>query len=264
MYRLMRFGPFAIGLLLAQAGCMTTHSSRLTWVRGGIERGPLDEKNISLIFTGGSFAEGGAHILDVLKRHDIKGSFFFTGDFFRTMEFDPTIRRIVREGHYLGIHSDKHLLYCPWEDVNKTLVTKEQFAQDIRDCQKELERYGVDPQKNRYWIPPYELYNDEIAKWSDGMGLVLFNFSPGSYSNADYTGEADSNYRSSDFIYQKILEKEEKDPHGLNGFSLLIHIGAGLGRRDKFFIRLDPLLKDLEKRGYKFVRVDEMLKPYVK
>ncbi|OQB23055.1 MAG: Peptidoglycan-N-acetylmuramic acid deacetylase PdaA precursor [candidate division BRC1 bacterium ADurb.Bin183] len=255
----------ALGLLFSETGCASLlGGGKLTWVRGGIERGPTDEKKISLVFTGGSFGEGGEHILNVLKKHGIKGSFFFTGDFFRMREFDPIIRRIVNEGHYLGTHSDKHPLYCPWEDVNKTLVTKEEFTEDVKSSFKYLEKYGVNPKVNKYWIPPYEWYNEDISRWSNEMGLVLFNYSPGSYSNADYTGEEDSNFRSSDFIYGKILEKEEKDPNGLNGFFLLIHIGAGPGRKDKFFVRLDALLKELEKRGYSFIRVDEMIAPHIK
>ncbi len=255
-------GVWSFGLALLLAPAMgKAPGGGLTIVRGGIERGPTGEKKIALEFTGGSFAEGGSHILDVLKKHKIHASFFFTGDFFRTPKFAPLIKHIVKEGHYLGIHSDKHLLYCPWDNGDKTLVSKEAFVKDVKAALKELGRFGVSPKKNRYWIPPYEWYNEDIAKWSDELGLILINYTPGSYSNADYTGEADKNFRSSNFIYKKILEKEKTDPNGLNGFLLLMHIGAGPGRKDKFFLRLDALLTELEKRGYRFVRVDELLDP---
>ena len=268
MINFWKMSPLALsalsGLLLFQSGCATPGGDpgRLTWVRGCIERGPLDEKKIALEFTGGSFGEGGDLILDVLEKHNIKAAFFFTGDFFRIKEFEPVIKKIVAGGHYLGIHSDTHPLYCPWDNRDKTLVTREEFNADIRASLKHLERFGVDPGKNIYWIPPYEWYNEDISRWSDELGLILINYSPGSYSNADYTGEADKNFRSSDFIYQKILEKEETDPNGLNGFFLLMHIGAGPGRKDKFFTRLDALLTELESRGYGFVRVDKMLDPF--
>ncbi len=57
---------------------------------------------------------------------------------------------------------------------------------------------------------------------------------------------------------QNILAYEQKDPHGLNGFLLLLHLGSQ--RQDKMHVRLDPLLDQLAARGYSFVRVDEMLR----
>jgi endoglucanase len=121
-------------------------------------------------------------------------------------------------------------------------------------------RHGVPRGGVKYWNPPYQWYNDEIARWSREMGLVVVNFSPGTRSNADYTEDAAPNYVSSDAIAESILRREQEDPHGLNGFLLLLHIGVGPGRTDTFHTRLDALLGDLSRRGYAFVRVDEMLR----
>jgi hypothetical protein len=38
-----------------------------------------------------------------------------------------------------------------------------------------------------------------------------------------------------------------------------MHIGAGPGRRDKFFHKLPALLNWLKLKGYKPVRIDELL-----
>ena len=108
-------------------------------------------------------------------------------------------------------------------------------------------------------MPAYEHYNPEIAAWSAGMGLRLINFTPGTRSNADYTGEADANFVASETIVTNILDRERADPDGLNGFLLLLHIGAGPGRRDKMHDRLGGLLDELKSRGYAFVRVDTLL-----
>ena len=91
------------------------------------------------------------------------------------------------------------------------------------------------------------------------MGLTLIDFTHGTRANADYTGEADKNFVSSQTIFDSIVQREREDPHGLNGFILLLHIGSGPGRTDKFSSRFGELLDLLAGKGYQFVRVDELL-----
>jgi peptidoglycan/xylan/chitin deacetylase (PgdA/CDA1 family) len=226
---------------------------------GGIVRGPTSSRRLALAFTGHSYAEGGETILNELARHKAKGSFFFTGEFLTNANFRPLVRRIVVEGHYLGPHSDTHVLYCPWEGPKKTLVSHAEFQADLESNLKKIEGFGVRRSQVRYFLPPYEHYNQEIVDWSKAMGLTLLNFTPGTRSNADYTGEADSNFVSSQTIFDSILRKEKQDPHGLNGFILLLHIGSGPGRADKFHERFRAMLDYLAVKGYGFVRVDELL-----
>jgi peptidoglycan/xylan/chitin deacetylase (PgdA/CDA1 family) len=226
---------------------------------GGIIRGPRDEKKIALVFTGHGFAEGGEAILEGFAKHNGKGSFFFTGGFLANTNFNSLVRRIVKEGHYLGPHSDKHVLYCPWDGPKKTLVTRGEFESDLESNLKKIEGFGVKRPQIGYFLPPYEHYNAEIVDWASGMGLRLVNFTPGTRSNADYTGEADKNFVSSRTIFDSIVGKERQDPNGLNGFLLLLHIGSGPGRADKFHLRFGELLDYLAGKGYRFVRVDELL-----
>jgi peptidoglycan/xylan/chitin deacetylase (PgdA/CDA1 family) len=228
-------------------------------VEGGLVRGSRREKVIALEFTGHEFAEGGSVILDALARHRARASFFLTGDFLRREAFAPIIRRLVADGHYLGAHSDKHLLYCAWESRATTLVTRGAFRRDVEDNLREIARFGVPRGKARYWLPAYEWYNAEIAGWSADLGLTLVNFTPGTRSNADYTGERDQNFVSTQAILDSILARDERGPDGLNGFLLLLHIGAGPGRQDKLHARIGELLDTLAGRGYRFVRVDDLL-----
>jgi len=227
---------------------------------GGIVRGSASARRVALVFTGHKFAEGGETILDELARHKAKGSFFLTGDFLANTNFAPLIQRIVKEGHYLGPHSDKHLLYCPWDGPKKTLVTHEQFRADLEHNLHKIEQFGVRRAQIRYFLPPYEHYNQEIAGWAREMNLTLVNYTPGTRSNADYAGEADKNFVSSKVIFDSIVAKERQDPDGLNGFLLLLHLGAGPGRVDKFHNRFGELLDYLAGKGYQCVRVDELLK----
>jgi peptidoglycan/xylan/chitin deacetylase (PgdA/CDA1 family) len=227
---------------------------------GGIIRGSTAERRIALEFTGHQFAEGGTVILDELARRGAHASFFLTGEFLRTPAFAPLVRRIIDEGHYLGPHSDKHLLYCEWDRRDKTLLTQRAFERDIEDNLRAIESFGVPRAAVRHWVPAYEWYNAEIAAWSARLGLTLVNFTPGTRSTADYTGEADRNFVPSRQIVASILAREQEDPQGLRGYLLLLHIGAGPGRTDKMHSRLGELLDALAGRGYTFVRVDDLLR----
>lgn len=255
----------ALGVLLAAAGCRGGASAAadpcrvFTCDHDGVIRGDTAARRLALIFTGGSFADGGPAIRETLRRTGVRAGFFFTGDFYRAPEFADLIRGLAADGHYLGPHSDKHLLYCPWEDREKTLVGRDEFRADLEANFREMERFGVRRQPGHLFIPPYEWYNRDIAAWTREMDLRLFNFTPGTSSNADYTTPSMPEYLDTRTIYDRILAYEEKDPRGLNGFILLIHIGTDPERTDKLYARLGDLLAELKKRGYAFARIDELL-----
>jgi peptidoglycan/xylan/chitin deacetylase (PgdA/CDA1 family) len=227
---------------------------------GGILRGPKDRHAIALAFTAHEFWEGATTILDALASHRAKASFFVTGDFLEMPQVAALIRRIIKDEHYLGPHSDRHLLYCAWDTDKRTLVSREAFRQDLDANLKKIERFGVSRQQVRYFVPPYEHYNLEIARWSKEMGLSLVNPTPGLLAPADYTAEGDPNFVSSQRIFDSITVKRRNDPNGLNGAVLLMHLGAGAKRKDKLHNRLSELLDNLSQKGYRFVRVDELLK----
>ncbi|MBP7933226.1 MAG: polysaccharide deacetylase family protein [Phycisphaerae bacterium] len=230
-----------------------------SYEHGGIVRGPTDRKRLALVFTGGQHGEGAEAILDALKHRGRKASFFVTGDFIRIEAHRPILRRMVAEGHYLGPHSDSHPLYCAWENRGKTLVTEAFFRADLDKNLEDLARYGPGRGQMRFFIPPYEWYNSDISTWATAMGIVLFNFTPGTRSNADYVPDRDPRFVSSRKLYESILAYEAGHADGLNGFLLLLHLGAGPGRTDKMHGYVAPLLDELAKRGYELVRVDELL-----
>jgi len=233
--------------------------NRYTFDHGAVTRGPRDAKILSLIFTGGGFGEGASVVLDSLEKHNIKGSFYLTGDFIRNPENYNVILRMVAEGHIVGPHSNNHLLYCPWDDRAKTLVTRDTFLNDLAENTEELKAFGVSDEAQRWWIPPYEWYNEEISQWAREAGRPIFNFTPGTLSHADYTEDDAPNYRSNEVIWDSIINGEAEEPSHLNGFILLMHLGAGEGRTEKFFNRLDALILWLKGRGYQFVTIPELL-----
>ena len=247
----------AMSRLPDQASKMAT--AKFTLDHGAIMRGNKDRRKLALVFTGDEFAEGAGTIANTLAKRGVKASFFFTGRFYRNPEFASVIERLKRDGHYLGAHSDQHLLYADWNNRSKTLVTKEQFETDLANNYAAMATFGIKEGSAKYFLPPFEWYNDEIAQWTKGRSLQLVNFTPGTRSNADYTTPDDKNYTSSDEIFAKIKEYEGKNPTGLNGFILLTHIGAGPKRTDKFFDRLDSLIVWLRSKNYEMVRIDNLL-----
>ena len=233
---------------------------KFSYDQGAIVRGNLSKKNIALVFTADEFGDGGKIILNTLQKQKVKASFFFTGRFYRNPLYKNVITQLKQQEHYLGPHSDQHLLYCDWTKRDSLLVTKEQFTKDLNACLHSIEKYGIKNSAIKYFIPPYEWYNDSIATWTKQMGIQLINYSPGTKSNADYTTPDMKNYRSSNEIYQSILDKEKQDTNGLNGFILLIHFGTDPGRTDKLYNRLGELLTVLKQKGYSFKTIGELLK----
>ena len=136
------------------------------------------------------------------------------------------------------------------------MVTKKEFKEDLQQNLNAMKKAGVTNAK--YFLPPYEWFNDSVAYWSKEMNLQLINFTPGTKSNADYTFPELNNYKNSNEIYNSIIEFEQQ--RGLNGFILLVHIGTDPKRKDKFYDRLNELIITLKQKGYSFKRVDEMLR----
>jgi endoglucanase len=239
---------------------MSDDRTSFTYDRGCIIRGPRDRKLIALEFTGGSFADGGTTILAELRKRDIRASFFFIGDFYREPGFQALIETIRDDGHYLGPHSDQHLLYASWENPPKLLVSRTEFDSDLAANLAEIERFGIPAGKARFFIPPYEHFTPEISEWTRMRGMQLINYTPGARSHADYMEDDDRNYINSAEMVKTVYAKEQSDPDGLNGYLLLMHIGAGPRRtRDHLYNHLGEMLDELKRRGYGFVRVDELL-----
>ncbi len=246
---------------LALATLTSAQPDRFQRAEGGIVRGSTESRQLALVFTGHEFAEGASTILDELARRRVRASFFLTGAFLRDPGKAPLVRRMVRDGHYVGPHSDAHLLYAPWAGPKVTLVSRDTFTTDLGRNLEALKPFGVSRADARFFLPSYEWYTEEIVEWTRASGLTLVCHTPGTRSNADYTEEGTPQFVATDAIFDSILTREREDPHGLNGFMLLLHAGAGPRRADKFHRRFGELLDALARRGYAFVRVDQLLNP---
>lgn len=230
-----------------------------TYDHGGITRGDRSRRALAIVFTADEYGESTRHILDVLARARQHASFFLTGNYVRARQYRPLIRRMVREGHYVGPHSDTHPLYCPWDNRRQSLVTPAFFEADLRSNVAALRRLGaLAKDQPVYFIPPYEWFNAEQAAWARAMGVQIINFTPGIGSNRDWAPESHPTFRPSQQIYDDILAYERREQAGLNGALLLLHLGSQ--RQDKMPRLLEPLISELIARGYTLQRVDELLR----
>ncbi|MEN8122867.1 MAG: polysaccharide deacetylase family protein [Bacteroidota bacterium] len=261
-----KFSLFVFSILLVFPTCkQTTYlinnpNKHVEYEMGAIVRGDTLKRSLSLVFTGDEYADGAEHISEVLKMQQIKAAFFFTGNFYRNTEFEDDIKKLIADGHYLGAHSDRHLLYCDWKKRDSLLLSRKEFIKDLGNNYLEMKKFGIDKEDAPYFLPPYEWYNDSISSWTSGFGLQTINFSKGTRSHADYTTPKMSNYLSSEKIYQSIVDYEAKNLNGLNGFILLIHIGTDPDRKDKFYYRIEELIIYLKNKGYQFRTLKELLK----
>lgn len=230
---------FFINLSLSAQGKIDTY--------GALVRSDTLEKKIYLCFTGHDYYDGFEHVLTVLREHNIQASFFLTGDFVR--EHKALVQRISKSGHYVGAHSDKHLLYNDWSERDSLLHSTEEIYADILNNLRALNALEIYP---NYFMPPFEWYNKEIVDIASQLNQITVNFSYGTHSNADYTTPDMTNYIASDDIMKSILTYEEL--HGMNGFHLLIHPGVSLKRKDKLYLQLDFLISRFFEKNYQFAR----------
>ena len=219
---------------------------------GATVRINTNRKVVYLIFSADDTFEGAQSILQTLDQNSVKASFFLTGNCLREEKFKPVIREIIRKGHYVGGHSDNHLLYAPWDNRQQSLVTPDSLIADFRKNMAELEKYGIDMEQVHYFLPPYEYYNKEHVRLIESLGQTVINFTSGLRTSADYTTPDMPNYRSSQELIDQLFAFEKE--HGLNGSIILIHPGTQESRTDKLYLRLDEIIKRLKNESYNLER----------
>ncbi|MBQ0025135.1 MAG: glycoside hydrolase family 9 protein [Bacteroidales bacterium] len=223
---------------------------------GAIVRINPDSKKIYLCFTADYNFNGAETILNTLAKNKIKGNFFLTGNCLRSEEQKAVIDRIVAEGHYLGGHSDKHVLYADWGPKRPSLMSADSIICDLKANYEALAKFGITPDKAQWYLPPYEHYNSESVTVLNNMGIKVVNYTPGIGTPADYTTPDMKNYRDAQTLIDGLYKFEKAE--GLGGALLLIHPGIVSARPDseRLYNRLGEIVKYLKKKGYTFERLD--------
>ncbi len=219
---------------------------------GAIIRRDPAQKEIYLLFAADEYGEGFPFILKTLAKHKVKASFFLTGKFLENKQFSKIPGQLIKQGHYVGPHSDSHLLYNDWTKRDSTLVDREAFMNDVTNNYKKLYAHGVKASENRFFLPPFEWYNGSVCQWASELGITTIGLTPGVGTNADYTIPSMANYKTSEQLLERLFQFEASHPNGLNGALVLIHPGTHLDREDKFYRSLDEVISKLKSKGYWF------------
>ena len=222
---------------------------------GTIVRVNPDKKVVYLCFTADENFNGAEKILQTLKKRKVKGNFFLTGNCLRYKPNQDVVRRIVDEGHYVGGHSDKHVLYCDWGAERPNLMSADSIISDLKANYAELAKFGVNREDARWFLPPYEHYNAFSVGILESMGVRVVNYTPGIGTPADYTTPDMPNYKKAQTLIDGLWKFEKEK--GLDGALLLIHPGIHPDRPDseRLYNRLDEIIRYLKKKGYRFDRL---------
>ena len=244
--------------LIAYASSLEARGRALRTVKdkyGTIVRVNPDQKVVYLCFTADERFNGAETILKTLKKQKVKGNFFLTGNCLRNAPNQDVIRRIVAEGHYVGGHSDRHVLYADWNAERTPLMSADSIISDLRANYAELEKAGVTREEARWFLPPYEHYNAASVNILRGMGVQVVNYTPGIGTPADYTTPDMKNYRKAQPLIDGLWKFEREE--GLSGALVLIHPGIEDSRpeKERLYNRLDEIIRYLKKNGYRFDRL---------
>jgi peptidoglycan/xylan/chitin deacetylase (PgdA/CDA1 family) len=137
-------GLCVTALLLAPAvfygGPWILRQVRMNRIRGVVTR----ERLLILTYDDGPSEELTPRLLDLLSRRRARATFFMQGS--TANRFPEIVDRIVREGHAVGCHSDRHL--------NAWAASSAAAVADIDDGYSNLSR----------WIPPDAVFRPPYGK----------------------------------------------------------------------------------------------------
>lgn len=202
-----------------------------------------DEKICYLTFDDGPDAENTAKILDVLKKYDAKATFFVIYRDYK--EERELYKRIVAEGHTIGIHTASH-------NYNKIYASVDAYLDDFRRCSKQVEdTTGVKPEIFRFPGGSVNSYNGAIYQ------EIIAEMTRRGYTYYDWnvsSGDAGSSYVSSMKITNTVLTSMQDRP----GRVVLMHDGIGHAATAD---ALEGIIKGLLERGYKLEALTKEVKP---
>lgn len=188
-----------------------------------------DEPKIALTFDAAWGNEDTKQIMEILKKHDVKVTFFMTGGWVESYPDD--VKMILAEGHDLGNHSQNHKNMSQLSDAEK-----ESELMTVHDKVKELTGYDM-----FLFRPPYGDYDSAVIKVAKKCGYYAIQWDVDSLDWKDY---------GVDSIIKTVTEHK----HLGNGSIILCHNGAKYTAQ-----ALDTMITTLKDKGFTFVPLSELI-----
>lgn len=198
---------------------------------GAVYMGDPQEKVLYLTFDAGYENGCTEKILDTLKQHNVKATFFLVGDY---LERNPDlVRRMAAEGHIVGNHTMNH------PNMSK-LQDRDTFAQELEEMARLYQSITGQPLCKLY-RPPQGIYSEENLRMAQELGYHTVFWS---LAYQDWNNNAQP---SREQAFSKLL------PRIHNGAIVLLHSTSATNASI-----LDELLTRWEEMGYRFATVDSL------
>ncbi len=186
-----------------------------------------DEKKIAITFDAAWSAEDTDKLIEILKKHKAKATVFAVGDW---VDKNPeAVKKFHKNGHEMANHSNTHAAFSK--------ISREEIKQEILNCNKKIEAItGVSPKLVRAPSGDYDNKSIEVAENLD-MKMIQWD-----------CDSLDWKLLSVEEMYSRVTSKVQ------NGSIVLFHNGVENTPK-----ALDKILTKLEKDGYEFVTVSELI-----
>ena len=196
-----------------------------------------DEHKVYLTFDGGP-DENTNEILDVLAKYNVKATFFVIGS--ESDEMKAVYRRIVDEGHTLGMHSYSN-------SYSTIYSSSDSFEKDVTKLNAYLKK--VTGEKSQYYRFPGGS-NNEISNVDMSEFIHVLNEKKITYFDWNVSA-GDS---ASDYSVQDILTNVTEGVSKYKTSVVLLHDGDD---KSTTVEALGPLIKALQKMKAKILPIDE-------
>lgn len=188
-----------------------------------------DKPQIALTFDAAWGNEDTKQIMEILRKHNVKVTFFMTGGWVDSYPED--VKMILAEGHDLGNHSENH--------KNMSQISDSEIKEEVMKVHekvKELTGYDM-----FLFRPPYGDYDNHVIKGVRACGYYPIQWDVDSLDWKDY---------GVDSIVNTVCSHK----HLGNGSIILCHNGAQYTAQ-----ALDTLITTLKDKGYEFVPLSQLI-----